>query len=140
MGNKYWTPENYKELAACEGFYVVNKVFFGAENPNDSQWEKSITELSVKLKRFLPTAQIVNDWTNCMGIRRYVLLSNRYIDIIMGEDEYYASIFLIIPETCGDSEKEKAKREFESALTTLTDYLLRKIPRAGLSAKKHVES
>jgi hypothetical protein len=126
MGNKYWTPENAQNLKGCEGFYIENKVFFGMQIPGECQWDESLSELVLKLKRFIPSMRVIDDWENCCGIHRYVLLRNELVEIVFGEDEHYAPIFLIIPESCTDT--EKAKREFKNALEPLKHYLLRKYP------------
>jgi len=127
MGNKYWLPDNHDNLTACDGFYIKNEVFFfGMKAPDEQQWDKSIKELTTKLKRFIPSMDVVNDWKNSMGISRYVLVSNDSLEIILGEDDDYAPIFLIIPENCGNT--VKAKREFKSVLDALRNYLVRKYP------------
>ena len=126
MGHRYWMPENHENLAACEGFYIENKIFFGMDIPNTKQWDKSIAELVTKLKRFIPGMDTVNDWKSNSGIHRYILLCNDSAEIILGEDEHYASIFLIILESRDDD--TKAKREFKSILESLRNYLMHKYP------------
>jgi hypothetical protein len=121
---KTWLPDNHEKLADFMGFYIPNKVLFGMATPDDEQWEKSIKELVEKLNRFLPTMRIVNDWRHNTGVSRYVLLQNNMVDLILGEDDNYAPIFLIIPESCGDI--TKAKREFKTVLESLKGYLVRK--------------
>jgi len=126
MGHKYYMPENHENLSVCEGFYIGNKVFFGAGEPSEEQWNSSMAELVMKVKRFLPEFRIINEWESGMGIRRYVLMRNDLMEIIMGEDEEYASIFLIIPETC--QSEAKAKCEFEKTFKILKSFLMHKYP------------
>ena len=61
-----------------------------------------------------------------MGISRYVLMRNDSAEIILGEDDNYTPIFVIIPENCSDT--AKAQREFKSILESLRGYLTKKYP------------
>jgi hypothetical protein len=135
MGHKYWLPEDYKNLTAFDGFYIENKVFFDTNEPNQEQWDNSITDFIKKIKRFLPSMRIVNEWETSMGTRRYVLmrLRNETLSLIMGEDEHYAAIFLILPECSEDY--MRFKREFEKTLGELRKYLLYKYPNAVYKRK-----
>lgn len=128
MGHMYWMPEDYKSLTACEGFYIENKVFFGASEPSQEQWENSIADFIKKIKRFLPSMRIVNEWETGLGVRRYTLmrLRDETLSLIIGEDEHYAAIFLIIPECSEDY--QRYKREFEKILNELRNFLLYKYP------------
>ncbi|MCL2637522.1 MAG: hypothetical protein FWD48_04045 [Oscillospiraceae bacterium] len=128
MGYKYWMPEDYESLTAFDGFYIENKVFFGASEPTQEQWDNSIADFIKKLKRFLPKMRIVNEWETGLGVRRYVLmrLRDETLSLVMGEDEHYAAIFLILPECCEDY--ERFKREFDKNLSEIRKFLLYKYP------------
>lgn len=133
MGLMYFMPENYQSLEACEGFYIGNKAFFGTEVPNEVNLDESISDFIKKLKRFIPNMSAVNDRDNNMGISRLVLLKNPLMQIVMGDDERYTAIFLIIPESCEDI--RQAKREFDGTLKILRNYLIRKYPNAVYKRK-----
>jgi hypothetical protein len=128
MGHKFWLPEDYKNLTAFDGFYIANKVFFGSSEPTQEQWDNSIADFIKKVKRFLPSMRIINEWETGMGVRRYTLmrLRNETLSLIMGEDEHYAAIFLILPECCEDY--IRFKKEFDKILNELRKFLLYKYP------------
>jgi hypothetical protein len=126
MGNMYWTPQNHDKLVACEGFFIENRIFFGMMMPDTEQWDKSIGEFVTKLNRFLPTMRVVNDWENSMGVSRYVLMRNESAEVILGEDDNYAPIYLVIPEHCSDV--MTAKRAFRGIQESLVGYLTKKYP------------
>jgi hypothetical protein len=72
--------------------------------------------------------RIVNEWETGMGIRRYTLmrLRDESLSLIMGEDEHYAAIFLILPECCEDY--TRYKREFDKILCELRKFLMYRYP------------
>lgn len=133
MGLKYYLPENYENLEACEGFYIDNKAFFNTNEITEAKWNKVVEEFIIKIKRFVPGLIPVNDWDNNMGIRRFVLLKNSSVQIVMGDDERYTAIFLIIPESCENV--RQAKRELDGTFKILRNYLVRKYPNAVYKRK-----
>lgn len=133
MGLRYYLPENYENLQACEGFYIDNKAFFGTDEPDTEQWDSVLAHFTEKIHRFVPTLKQFIKWESCMGISRLILLKGHNVQVVLGDDERYVSIFVIIPENCLLS--ESAEHEFQNAHFAISNYLARKYPEKVFKRK-----
>lgn len=82
------------------GYYVDFEAIYGADYwENESQdfqyeWEDFKTELFEAIKNAIPSMDFINKWEN----DNFVLCENRLLQVVIGDNQSSAAVYIIIPE------------------------------------------
>ncbi len=117
----YYQPPGHENLAGCDGFYVDNSVLYQSGDI-ESDWAALTARFCESMTAACPDLRVVNAWkSRDLGQSRYVLLSNRYLDIMLETQDDYTAFYAIIPEDCDCV--PMAKRVFRSYVNALRRVL-----------------
>lgn len=125
MKRGYWLPANAEHLAGCDGFYVDSSAVYHGNM--ETCWDNFLDTLCQKMAAKKPTLQKYCGWKQYTGGRSgFVILYDRYVDLIVEDVEEYVAVYLIIPESC--KTPGYAKRAFPGYFKALQEVLTELYP------------
>lgn len=91
MGRGYWLPPGAKQLAAYDGFYIDGKAVY--KQGVEQGWENLLAMLCQRIPIKEKTFQKNCEWRSCKaGLCRFVVLQNRYADIVADDADGYVAV------------------------------------------------
>lgn len=125
MGRGYWLPPGADKLAACDGFYIQGDAIYKSDFSKD--WDTFLQNLCnglcFKDRSFLKICA----WETCgFAENRFVVLKNKYIDIVADDSDGDIAVYALIPENC--RMKKTALKVFPEYLSVLKTVLTELYP------------
>ncbi len=134
MGRGYWLPPRAEQLEACDGFYIDSRAVYTKDI--EQSWSDLLERLCKKLLLKEKTLRRYCAWKSCeAGQSRFVILQNRYVDIVAEDADDYVAVYVLIPEDCENP--GLAKRSFSRYLNLLRETLVELYPG---SIRKRINS